>query len=87
MRRKSQCDEQFNCRERGQTIFSLDKIQERFEQGGSGHGHQVLLSKDSNTNHNLKHTELDLTAATHQLQQLLGNKGPPEGREPSRSLT
>ena len=87
MWRKSQCDEELDSRERGETVLSLDEVQQRLEQGGSGHGHQLVLSKDSDTNHKLKHTELNLATTTHQLQQLLGDKWSPEGGQASRILS
>ena len=87
MWRKCQCDEELNSRERGETVLSLDEVQQRLEQGGSGHGHQLVLSKDSDTNNKLEDTELNLAATTHQLQQLLGDKWSPEGGQASRILS
>ena len=84
--RKSQCDKELNSRERSETVLSLDEVQQRLEQGGSGHGHQLVLSKDSDTNNKLEDTELNLAAATHQLKQLLGDEGSPEGSKASRIL-
>ena len=66
--RKCQCDEELDSRERGETVLSLDEVQQRLEQGGCGHGHQLVLSKDSDTNNKLEDTELNLAATTHQLQ-------------------
>ena len=53
----------------------LNKVEQGFEKGGGGHGNEVLFAKNGNTNDNLEHTELDLAASSHQLHQLLGNKG------------
>ena len=65
----------------------LNKVEQGFEKGGGGHGNQVLLAKDGNTNDNLKHTELDLATSTHQLHKLLGNKGAPKSSQASRCLS
>ena len=86
MWRKSQCDKELNRREGSQTILSLYKVEKRFQESGCGHGNQLLFSENSNTDHNFEDTELDLTTATHQLKQLLGDKGSSEGSQASRCL-
>ena len=67
-------------------IFYLNKVEQGFKKGGGGHGNQVLFAKDGNTNNNLEHTELDFTASSHQLKQLLGDERSPEGSEAGGGL-